>query len=197
VSHVTEHVRRMEDRKTFKTSSTLKFRPSSEQKIKCSAHNDAFPAGKMSHAISIEIKGKPEVELQHLDDGDSVKISCSKGQIKDSVRYKWFINDVELFDETENVLKIHQFSKSYYKSRIKCAMTDQKGQDEVIRVVELVHKLNNPTELKSLTNNLDGISNTEQRSEQNVKVNKKIVNIKKTMFTCIVEENTVLEPKYV
>jgi desulfoferrodoxin (superoxide reductase-like protein) len=197
VSDVTEHVRRMEDRKTFKSSSTLKFMPSSSQMIKCSAHNDAFPAGKVSHAITMKIKGKPEVELQHLDDGESVQISCSKGQIKDNVRYKWFINDVELFAETENVLEIHQFSKSYDKSRIKCSMTGQKGQDEVIRVVELVHKLNTATKAKSFTNNPDRISNTEERLQRHFEVNRKIVKSQKTMFTCIVEEETTLEPKYV
>merc|ERR1739838_165009 len=40
VSDVTEHVMRMEDRKTFKTVSTLKFKPNQSISVKCIVSND-------------------------------------------------------------------------------------------------------------------------------------------------------------
>merc|ERR1711874_337811 len=142
VSDVTEHVKRMEDRKTFKTVSTLRFKPSTGQQIKCSAHNDAFHTGKVSDLLEITIKGKPKVELKTLEDGDSVKIFCDNNKPLESKKFKWFINDVEIFDETKNYLEIQQFSKSYDKSRVKCSVKDSNNEDEIIRVVELVHKQN-------------------------------------------------------
>ena len=140
VSDVTEHVKRMEDRKTFKTVSTLKFRPSAEQKIKCSAHNDAFSTGKVSNPLEIRFKGHPKVEVKELDDGDSLKIFCNNDRISEHMKFKWFINDVEIFSETQNMLEIQQFSKSYDKSKVKCVVKDRNGEDEIVRVVELVHK---------------------------------------------------------
>ena len=82
VSDVTEHVKRMEDRKTFKTVSTLRFKPSTGQQVKCSAHNDAFPAMRLSHGLWLALAGQPAVQEIQLADGEDVTIRCSTEQIK-------------------------------------------------------------------------------------------------------------------
>ena len=193
VSDVTEHVMRMEDRKTFKTVSTLKFKPSAGQKIKCSAHNDAFPKGKVSDSLEILFKGQPRVEVKSLEDGDSVKIFCNTNNPFEDTKFKWFINDVEIFDETRNYLEIQQFSKSYDKSRVKCSV-----KDEVVRVVELLYKKTVqvpkalPKSFKDIMMNDD-----ESASRKGKKLPKSVGKKKQTMFTCIMEEDTAVEPKYV
>merc|ERR1719317_95066 len=80
VSGVTEHVKRMEDTNMFKTVSTVIIKSSEYSLIKCSAHNEIFPAGRMSDAVQIVIKGKPKVETKSLEDGDSVKIFCNNNK---------------------------------------------------------------------------------------------------------------------
>jgi hypothetical protein len=196
VSDVTEHVKRMEDRKTFKTVSTLRFKPSTGQQIKCSAHNDAFHTGKVSDLLEIRIKGKPRVELKTLEDGDSVKIFCNNNKPVESKKFKWFINDVEIFDETKNYLEIQQFSKSYDKSRVKCSVKDSNNEDEIIRVVELVHK-QNTREPKALPKSFKDIMNEQPVSRKEKKTPKSDGMKTEKMFTCIMEEETAVEPKYV
>merc|ERR1712013_925958 len=160
VSDVTEHVKRMEDTNMFKTVSTLRFRPSTGQRVKCSAHNDAFRTGKVSDYIEIIIKGKPKVETKSLEDGDSVKIFCNNNKPLENKKFKWFINDVEIFDETKNYLEIEQFSKSYDRSRVKCAVKDENNEDKVIRIVELEYK-QNTREPKALPKSFKDIMNEQ------------------------------------
>ena len=77
VSDVTEHVRRMEDRKTFKTVSTLKFVPKQPISVICTVSNDAFPVLKESDILEIKSKGSPELEVKIVLEGDSFLIECN------------------------------------------------------------------------------------------------------------------------
>jgi len=191
VSDVTEHVRKMEDTNMFKTVSTLRFTPSMGQHVKCSAHNDAFPVIRKSHPLWILIKGQPNEEEIELGEGDSVIVNCFDKGIKDDMIFKWFINDIEIPDESNNALEIEKFSKSYDKTRVKCSVKDSNGDDESVRIVKLVHKPNQKIEPRALHKTDNG----EQRS----KTNNQIIgdNKKKSLFTCIVEESEEAKPKYV
>jgi len=199
VSDVTEHVSRMGDGRNFKTTSTLRFAPAGEMKVKCSAHNDMFPAGKMSDYLKIKVKGQPTMEQRALQEGDSVKIYCNSEQTLGDLRFKWFINDVEIVGETKDHLEIEQFSKSYDKSKVKCASADN---DEVLRVVELVFKEEEETrEPRALPKTFKDLRKIVEDGAKNVK--KAGVDVvddgkEKTMFTCIMEEDVYAdEPKYV
>jgi len=191
VSDVTEHVRKMENTKMFKTVSTLRFTPSTGQQVKCSAHNDAFPAMRLSHPLWIIIKGHPNVEEIELGDGDSVKVNCFDKGIKDNVKFRWFINDIEIPDETNNSLEIEKFSKSYDKTKVRCSIKDSHGKDESVRIVKLIHKSNPNIEPR--------IIHKTSNKKQGPKTNSNIIveNKKLSIFTCIVEENEEAKPKYV
>ena len=97
------------------------------------------------------------------------------------------MNEVQIFDETKNILEILQFSKSYDKSKVKCSVKDENGEDKVLRVVELLHKPKSVTGPKTLPRTFKETINTKSSSR----------NKKKTMFTCVVEEEVTTEPKYV
>jgi len=195
VSDVTEHVMRMEDRKTFKTVSTLKIKASNYQLITCSAHNDVFPAGRMSKSVQIGTEDQVEVETKELEDGDSVEIICQEQQNDRSVKFKWLINDAEIFDEDKNILELQKFSKSFDNSHIKCLIEDSMGHFNVVRAVKLVYKIkargnvsNHPQPvLKFLLNN-----SISQRSQKQKDVTKK-----KTMLSCEMKDDNAKEPNYV
>merc|ERR1712013_412754 len=188
VSDVTEHVKRMEDTKMFKTVSTLRFTPSMGQQVKCSAHNDAFPAIRQSHGIMLELLGQPQLQFEQLEDEASVKITCKDDNDNSVKKFKWSINDVELFDETENVLQIHQFSKSYDKSKVKCSVVYRDNSEKVSKIVELLHKE---------TPKSDMFQNTHMRivfpNVQDGKIEKK----RNKMFTCVASEYEQDDQSYV
>jgi hypothetical protein len=195
VSDVTEHVKRMEDRKTFKTVSVLKLMPSEVLNIKCSAHNDAFPNEKMSLPLLIEFRGHPKLEVKELEDGDSVKIVCATS---DDSNIKWSINDVEIFDETKSILEIENFSKSYDKSKVKCSVKDLSNVNfEVVTIVQLLHKPKSETNPKTLLKMIKDRKTTRLSSRAGKQITDININKKKTMFTCIIEEEVSAEPKYV
>jgi len=197
VSDVTEHVMRMEDRKTFKTVSTLKIKALKYQLITCSAHNDVFPADRMSNMVQIGTEDQVGVETKELEDGESVEIICQKQQNDRSVKFKWLINDAEIFDEEKNILELQQFSKSFDNSHIKCLIEDIMGHFNVVRVVKLVYKTKargnvskhpQPV-LKNLLEN-----SISQRSQKRKGKN---VTKKKTMLSCEMNDDNAEEPNYV
>jgi len=197
VSDATEHVMRMEDRKTFKTVSTLKIKASKYQLITCSAHNDVFPAGRMSKTVQIGTEDQVVVETKELEEGDSVEIICQKQQNDRSVKFKWLINDAEIFDEEKNILELQQFSKSFDNSHIKCLIEDSMGQFNVVRVIKLVYKTkargNESKHPQPVLNNL--LENSiSQRSKKRIG---KSVTKKKTMLSCEMNDDNAEEPDYV
>ena len=73
-----------------------------------------------------------EAEVKELEEGDSIKISCTEDRHLEEVKFKWFINDIEIVGETQNMLEIQQFSKSYDNSKVKCA---KRSDGEILRIV--------------------------------------------------------------
>jgi len=143
VADVTEHVTKMEDTNTFKTISTVKIKVSKYPHIKCSAHNEVFPAGRMSDTLQLASKHQPlPVEIKEIQDGDSVKIICQRKNNDRFLAFKWFINDVEIFDENQNILELQKFSKSFDNSHIKCFGEDVSGHFNLVKDVQLMYKDN-------------------------------------------------------
>ena len=195
VSDVTEHVKRMDDRKTFKTVSTLKFILHEPISVKCSVNNEAFPKKKYSESLRIKFKGEVELEIKDLSEGESFLINCEE---KDShTKYKWFINQKELISEKGRSLEIEHFVAAYHNSLVKCLGEDKMGKLEVLKMVKLLHdpNKNKNVQIKEalipITNN-NGNSNKEATRKRS-----KISNSKKTIFTCVTEEDTSEQPKYV
>merc|ERR1712083_1188443 len=109
---------------------------------------------------------------------------------------KWFLNDVEITGETRNFLEIEQFSKSYDKSKVKCTARLRNGLEEVKRVVQLIYREENE-DPKVLPVKFKDIMKKQSRRNSR-KLTKSDVEKKKTMFTCVIEEDEVTkEPKYV
>jgi len=196
VSDVTEHVVRMEDRKTFKTVSTLKFTPDQPISVKCSVSNDAFPAIKKSETLQIKFKGQEKLEIKKVSEGESFLIECKTDESRD-IDYKWFINDKELFSENSKTLKIEHFVPAYDNSVIKCAGQDREGGLQVWKSVKLrmdsSHK--EDVELKEALA-LPSAAVKKKATKERKSSNKKD-KVKKTIFTCIAEEDTPEEPTYV
>jgi len=193
---VTEHVMRMEDRKIFKTISVLKFTPKNPISVKCTVTNDAFPEIKESETLQIIFKGDIQVEVLTVSEGDSFQLECKDTSDPDT-GYKWFVNDNEVAGENSKFLKIEHFVAAYDKSVIKCLAQDGKGKFQHLKSVKL--KLNSsqkkPTEMKQqmpLTN----IQVKKKIANQKIRSNKKL-NMKKTIFTCIGENDTSVQPTYV
>ena len=72
----------MEDGKTFKTISTLKFIPTTDTEITCSAKSDVFPVPKTS-VIDIKHLQNPQVYLSmenpRIQVGDSIDMVLHQG----------------------------------------------------------------------------------------------------------------------
>merc|ERR1711915_978957 len=109
------------------------------------------------------------------------------------MKIKWFLNDVEITGETRNFLEIEQFSKSYDKSKVKCTARTRNGVEEVKRVVQLVYSEENEDPKVLPIKFKDILQKKQSRKFPTADVEKK-----KTMFTCVIEEEEVTkEPKYV
>merc|ERR1712013_791265 len=192
VSDVTEHVKRMMDTNMFKTVSTLRFTPSMGQQVKCSAHNDAFPAGRMSDAVQIgAVNHQPVVvHIKQVEEGDSVKIVCQGRENSRFSRFKWFINDVEIFDEDQNILELQKFTKSFDNSRIRCFTEDIIGQSSLVKEVKLV--LKEKYNIGAFSNSIGhpSVSKNKPKGRKN-KVKKR------TMLLCDMEDDASEEPSHV
>lgn len=123
----------MEDGKTFKSISTVKFTPQVDTKITCSAHSSVFPRPKTS-VILIKRLQKPKVYLSvgspKILVGDSVIITCNNKAYPESVRYNWYVNGQRLVGEKSSNLRINNISKSAHGTRIKCKATNRIGPGE-------------------------------------------------------------------
>merc|ERR1712013_571225 len=184
VSDVTEHVKRMEDTKMFKTVSTVI--------IKCSARNEVFPAGRMSDAVQIgTVNHQPVVvHIKQVEEGDSVKIVCQGRENSRFSRFKWFINDVEIFDEDQNILELQKFTKSFDNSRIRCFTEDIIGQSNLVKEVKLVLKEKYNIDAFSNSIGHPSVSKNKPKGRKN-KVKKR------TMLLCDMEDDASEEPSHV
>jgi len=192
VSDVTEHVRKMEDTNMFKTVSTVKIKSSEYSMIKCSAHNEVFPAGRMSDAVQIDtLNHQPVlVQIKELEEGDSVKIVCQERDNSRFFRFKWFINDVEIFDEDQNILELQKFSESFDNSHIRCFTKDITGQSNLVKEVKLV--LKEKHKMVALSNSIthSGVSKSKTKGRKNKMK-------KRTMLLCEMEDDALEEPNHV
>jgi len=192
VSDVTEHVKRMEDTKMFKTVSTVIIKSSEYSLIKCSAHNEVFPAGRMSDAIQIEtVNHQPVVvHIKQLEEGDSVKIVCQGRENSRFSRFKWFINDVEIFDEDQNILELQKFTKSFDNSHIRCFTEDIIGQSNLVKEVKLV--LKEKYNIGAFSNLIGhpSVSKSKPKGRKNKMK-------KRTMLLCDMEDDASEEPSHV
>eukprot|EP00092_Neocalanus_flemingeri_P058883 GFUD01070276.1.p1 GENE.GFUD01070276.1~~GFUD01070276.1.p1 ORF type:complete len:246 (+),score=58.86 GFUD01070276.1:3-740(+) len=182
----------MEDRKTFMTVSTLKFIPSKPISVKCTVSNDAFPEIKESEILQIRFKGQVKIEIKKVSEGESLLIECNTDKHQD-VDYKWFINEKEIFNENSETLIIEHFVAAYDNSVIKCV-----GQDnQVLKSVKL-HLDSSQNEDVTLKEPLALPSAAvKKKSAKERKSGSKNKKVKKTIFTCIAEEEATVEPTYV
>merc|ERR1711872_1006521 len=170
MSDVTEHVRRIDETNMFKTISSVKIKVNEYSVIKCSAHNEVFPAGRMS---------------------DSVKIICQRRENTRFNRFKWFIDDVEIFDEDQNVLELQKFAKTYDNSIVKCFTEDMIGELNLVKAVRLKHKEKHATNtfLSNLVHNP-----TVQKSKSK---GRKSMMKKRRMLICEMGDESSEEPNQV
>ena len=158
-----------------------------------------------------------------LRQGDSVKVFCHNRQVEDVLKFRWFINDKEIFDENKDVLEITDFTRAYDKSVVKCVVTDQSGRDTVVRAVELLYNAEKERESRKIVTtrkfddlgakpkakkidvmlgdmtNADGMEEVEEDDAIMEKLESATDNKQKTTFICVVEDDsqTSGEPKYV
>jgi len=166
VSDVTEHVTHTEDSNTFNTVSKLKFKHIPGQRIQCSAHNEVFPGGRMSKPLLLGSKKHPKDNIIiQLSENESVNIKCDDELEDHSMRkFKWFINDDEIFNEKSNILELNQVSRSYENSLIKCFLANNLGYFHEVKSVILLY-------LKKERHPISSSTNTK-------------VNTKKILLTC-------------
>lgn len=223
ISEVTTNVHRAGE--SFTTTSRLRFEAKGHMKIYCTVHSEAFSALKQSDPVEISIRGQPRVESIALRQGDSVKVFCHNRQVEDVLKFRWFINDKEIFDENKDVLEITDFTRAYDKSVVKCVVADQSGKDTVVRAVELLYNaaekeresrkivttrkfddLGAKPKAKKIDvmlgdmTNADGMEEIEEDDAIMEKPESAATdNKKKTTFICVVEDEsqTSGEPKYV
>jgi len=179
VSEVTQHVQRTGD--AFLTTSVLKLSPADYTEVICTAHSQTFPTKRKSSRVQISIRGNPRREDIQLEHGESIKIFCYNDYnniLGENVKFKWFINDNQIYEEESDILNVTKFSKAFDKTEVKCAIENSDGQEEVFRKVRLLYKPNEP-----FPENI--------KSHQNYK--------KKKTFICVstTDDEITTEPKYV
>eukprot|EP00092_Neocalanus_flemingeri_P001737 GFUD01001855.1.p1 GENE.GFUD01001855.1~~GFUD01001855.1.p1 ORF type:complete len:280 (+),score=82.93 GFUD01001855.1:85-840(+) len=188
----------MQDKKTWLTVSILKLTPDKPMILKCTVFNDAFPKHKKSESIQITFKGHLSAEIRKFTENETFELKCNDGKTSKDTKYKWIINDNEIPGETENSLKILHINDSYDNSKIKCTTEEKIGKTEVLRMFKLKYTSVQKKTVKLNLSSLNTIQ-TDQKKKRNKKRIKTIKNDvrKKTVFTCVAEEETTAEPKYV
>lgn len=193
-----EFATKMQDKKTWLTVSILKIVPSKPMVLKCTVFNDAFPSPKESESIQVTFKGHLKAEVRRFTENEALELNCKDGKTSGDTKFKWIFNGNEIPGETENSLKIVQINDSYDNSKIKCTIKDQNGETEVQRIFQLVFTSSEKHVIKQSSPFINTI-HTAHKRKRNKKKSKIIQNDakKKTVFTCVAEEETTAEPKYV
>jgi len=198
VSDLQEFATKMEDKKTWLTVSILKLNPVKPMLVKCTVFNDAFPEPKESEPIQIIFKGQVAAEIRKFTENETFELNCEEGLKPEDKKYKWIINGNEVAGETENSLKIVRINDSYDNSNIRCTSEDRNGEKEVLRIFRLVYTLSKTVVIKQ---NMPVVSEvqTYHKKKKNKKKLKTVQNDqkRKTVFTCVAEEEMKSEPKYV
>ena len=130
-----------QERKTFKTISTLKFSTKKDTTISCSAFNEDFTTPRTSSPLQIKVKYRPKIEMkfsqEKLKEGDDLEIECSVKAYPADVTYKWFVDDVEEDGFEGNIFKMKKLTKMHHKSNVKCLVENQVGKSEVVKSLNI------------------------------------------------------------
>ena len=139
---IREDVTRLEDGRTWKTSSVFKFVPEEDMEVVCSAHSDAFPTARDSRPLRLKLVYKPRVTVEadatHLREGQAVTFTCTAMASPMEVAYKWFINDNELAGQTEASLTLENVGRELDKAKVKCKASNKAGEGEGAVEVEVM-----------------------------------------------------------
>jgi hypothetical protein len=130
-----------QERKTFKTISTLKFSTKKDTTISCSAFNEDFTTPRTSSPLQIKVKYRPKIEMkfsqEKLKEGDDLEIECSVKAYPADVTYKWFVDDVEEDGFEGNIFKMKKLTKMHHKSNVKCLVENQVGKSEDVKSLNI------------------------------------------------------------
>ena len=121
------------------------------------------------------------MESRTLKEGDSLSIECAP-EISEFPKYKWFINEIQINNENSRLLNIEDFVAAYDKAVVKCIGENIDGNSEVLKSVMLIHE-----ESKLQKSLLLPVSEVKKRGKKN----------KKTIITCVAQQQDVQKPTYV
>ena len=134
-AEVMDIVTRMEDQRTFRTRSVIKMIPEKDETIFCEASSSVFPEGRKSQEVKIKIRGQISVSLEFSKEvvmaGDSVDVKCNVENGNNILTYKWFLNNVEMKDETLDTIRLENVATQHNNLMIKCLVKSNEGQIEV------------------------------------------------------------------
>ena len=127
----------VEDKKTFKTTSTLRFRSKKDSTISCAAFSEKFPNKRTSKTLLVKLKYRPKVEMkfgqEDLKEGDDLDVECSVKAYPVNVTFKWFVDDVEEKGFEGDTFKIKKITKKLNKSNVKCLVENDVGKSEIVK----------------------------------------------------------------
>ena len=134
-AEVMDIVTRMEDERTFKTTSVLKMIPENNEDVYCEASSSMFPVPRQSPTVKIRIKDALSARLRFSKDvvkvGDDVDVRCIVENGNGVLSYTWFINNVEMKSEKLDTIRLEQVASEHDNLLIKCLANTNSGHIEV------------------------------------------------------------------
>ena len=166
---IQEDVSRMEDGRTWKTTSRFQFVPLEDQSVTCSAHSDAFPDPKDSRALHLKVVYRPRVEVEALPrqarEGQDVTFTCSSVASPGDVTYKWFINDNEIEGQTDSVLTLERVGREHNMAEVRCKVENSVGIGEAATIISVAFQPKITSQPKSVVAREGEEVNLECRAE--------------------------------
>ena len=134
-AEVMDIVTRMEDQRTFRTRSVIKMIPEKDETVYCEASSSVFPEGRKSEKVKIKIRGQVSASLEFSKEvvmaGDSLDVKCNVENGNNILAYKWFLNNVEMKDETMDTIRLENVATQHNNLMIKCLVESNAGKLEV------------------------------------------------------------------
>merc|ERR1719150_2986594 len=166
---IQEDVSRMEDGRTWKTTSRFQFVPLEDQSVTCSAHSDAFPDPKDSRALHLKVVYRPRVEVEALPrqarEGQDVTFTCSAVASPGDVTYKWFINDNEIEGQTDSMLTLERGGREHNMAEVRCKVENSVGIGEAATTISVASQPKITSQPKSVVAREGEEVNLECRAE--------------------------------
>ena len=166
---IQEDVSRMEDGRTWKTTSRFQFVPLEDQSVTCSAHSDAFPDPKDSRALHLKLVYRPRVEVEALPrqarEGQDVTFTCSAVASPGDVTYKWFINDNEIEGQIDSVLTLERVGREHNLAEVRCKVENSVGIGEAATTISVAFQPKITSQPKSVVAREGEEVNLECRAE--------------------------------